>query len=818
MVMTLDRQHVESNAAALEAMAGSRAAATVTQHELGALFAAHSGRAKYQLISPYEQVAVVNRCVQILADAIKSMPLMISTADDRIVESGDVIDLINCPYPGLTGEDMVEWITALLPLTGSANLIKGDANGEPMSVSGPVRSLRPAGGDRCAPVYDDRGEVDHYSYSRPGSHRGAIELAPDQVIRWTRSNYQSQRFADGLASLQPAKMAIDQVFHADTANLHNLLQGAAPSMHMKFPQRPEDDKLREYRRFYRETVHGPENAGEPLITWDGVEAEPIEKDFSKMLIDRLKLMSIVDVCVAIGVPPAVLGYVGNSGLGHGKETEEAHEIFWMATVLPMAHWIARRLTIDVLPAFGARSWRGLTRTTRALKTRQERCAGYTVAREHAAGYRIPISRGGKRRLTPTPLFAWFDSSKIGPLITAQLKVVEKGGKLIDVYEQPPADVIEVHDLPYPIHEHQRVATRPVGRVSVTEPDALSDEALGVGEELDADAVPSSDSDTRSVQVPTVITAAPSAEYRAVESELAALWELWVASWDGLRRQAASTISRHWIERRAQVLANVRQEFDRRDARALPSHGRRDLIGRLVFTIVPDGRGSLLAKLGPLIRESSRLGGEQTMGEAAQAQGLETADPFNIQEPGVVRTLQRRGVRINALERDAQRRLSIDIGDALRETIAEGLDSGETKSRIIDTVRERFDLEGKRAATIARTEISAAVEESRDLARPQANVRLKSWLSSRKETGRPHHLQMERITMEHPIAVDENFVLPVTGGVCRHPKASTLDAVDVVNCACMTISRFAGDNLRSVVAVFGRRGFLTIEQLNHRQAA
>ena len=191
---------------------------------------------------PFEQVGVVNRCIRMRGDALKSMPLMISTRDDELVEAGEVMDLINCPYPGLTTEDLVEWIDALVMLTGACYLIVEEVLG-----GAPVKA-RPVGAGTCRPKYDDEGELTHYLYRKPGA-RGKQEarLEPHEVIPFTLANYQTEKLHDGMAQLTPARRSIDQVYAADTANLESLYNGVEPGLCLtlaRAPSRPTSSATR----------------------------------------------------------------------------------------------------------------------------------------------------------------------------------------------------------------------------------------------------------------------------------------------------------------------------------------------------------------------------------------------------------------------------------------------------------------------------------------------------------------------------------------------------------------------------------------------
>ncbi|MEO0476014.1 MAG: phage portal protein [Planctomycetota bacterium] len=752
----------------------------------------------YKLTSPYEQIAVFYGCIEAITNAIVSMPLMISTSDDRIVESGDIIDLLNNPYPGLSCEDLIENTASLPLLTGSANLIKNDGE------RGRIQSLRPVGGNYCLPWYDDDGEVDFYRYTKPGSRRGPRDLATDRVIRWTRPNYLSGRFTDGLSVMRPLSLALQQVYGADVANLSNLNNGIVPSLHVKFPQRPSDDQIDDYRRHVRERNQSPERAGEPLITYDGVEIEGFEKNFRDMLHDRLRMMSIMEICVACGVPPAVLNIVGEGGLGHGKETEEANAIFWQMTILPIAHTIARRITTDILPEFGTQSFRQLTRGTCSMSRSQTRCVTYRRARRHARGFRIMTRSGGKRRLTPTPLFAWFDTSRVMAMIKAQLDLLEKLKIMVEWLEVPPGELIEAYDLPVQVHDHQMQATRAIGRSPVDQGDPLGPEALGekdepvVADELEED-LESDDAQDRSA----------SGEYARIDQRsLEGVWRLWLSSWAGLRNQAEGRISRYWRKRNAEVLANAKAAFSRGSRSIAQADGRRDVVAEILFSINPSEKdGSLVAAVRGTFQAAAQLGGDQSMDEAASAKGAANPDPYRIESGRAADLIRQREVRITSIEQAVRRRLAQDADAALRDALAEGMSQEQTLAKLQDTIRKRFKLEGNKAAAVARTEVGAAVEEHRQLGREEAGVPLKSWLSSRKETSRVNHLQTERATMQRPIPNNEPFTLAGSGERGMQPRSTDFSAGEVVNCACTTIARFPNDTIRSAVGRYAKRGFL-----------
>jgi len=93
-------------------------------------------------------------------------------------------------------------------------------------------------------------------------------------------------------------------------------------------------------------------------------------------------------------------------------------------------------------------------------------------------------------------------------------------------------------------------------------------------------------------------------------------------------------------------------------------------------------------------------------------------------------------------------------------------------------------------------VGKAVETAQHEGRKQAGVPLKSWLWSRKETGRPTHHQTETMTMSEPVPLDQNFVIGTTGVTCPHPRATGRPEHDI-NCGCTTISRYPNDSVRDL---------------------
>jgi hypothetical protein len=286
-----------------------------------------------------------------------------------------------------------------------------------------------------------------------------------------------------------------------------------------------------------------------------------------------------------------------------------------------------------------------------------------------------------------------------------------------------------------------------------------------------------------------------------EKHLQAIHANWEVSWAPLQRSCKGKVSRHFMSLRAQCLANLERQS------ALPAAIHTDtpgLIGRVLFNLT-DANKSVKVLLSPLFRESLRLGGEQAMQEDAEARGSEEAGTFRINDPKVEQALRRREIRVTDINNTVRKEL--------RDQLAEGLKAEETTAQLAERIRTTFGIASNRASTIARTEIGGAVEEARQIGRGQAGTPMKSWLWSRKETGRQNHMETEAQTMDHPVPNAEDFTLAESGVKAAFPRGSGVAEEDI-NCGCTTLARYPGDSVKDVIARY-TRGFLTYDQLTAR---
>jgi len=340
----------------------------------------------------------------------------------------------------MAAEGLGEWVDALGGLTGACYLsVEGAAGRTP-------NRMRPVGFGTCRPVYSPDGELVGYRDKKPGDRGGKwITLEPHEVIPFTLSDYQTEKLHDGMSQIGPTMKSIEQVFAADTANLESLYNGCEPGLVFDYgSQTPTEEQRNQIYQQVDENHRGPGKRNRPIVTGGGASVQDFVKRFTEMEFSQLKSMSIVDVCVSLGVPPLVAGYSGEAGMGHGKELEEAHSVFWHLTPIPMSQWIARKLTINLLPRFQNRV--RFFNTYRTTSRHQQSCAAYRKARAHARRHQASVRGEGRQ---PLKYFAWFDSSSVDAVRDAAIRRSKEATIWVEKFGATPADAIEALDLPIP---------------------------------------------------------------------------------------------------------------------------------------------------------------------------------------------------------------------------------------------------------------------------------------------------------------------------------------------------------------------------------
>ena len=769
-----------------------KSASGVTPSQFASFLGQRTGAGR-EVSNPYAQVVTVFACIRALANAITQLDLRVSTIDDEVIESGPMVELLARPNPEMSQRAFLRALRSWLAVFGEVYIIK-------RLVAGQLVSLWPVSGME---MHETRigGKVVSYTYT-PMTGAGSETFTPDEVHVIREPDYGSGDLSRPLGPRQAAALSISQHYQADVANDQSLRHGAGGGLGLRTEGNLSETQRKDLDRDLNDRHAGVANRHKWMLLEGAMSVEKLFSTFSEMEFLDLKYYSREDICVSYGINPLALGYGGREGLGSGQHTEAAHQIVWTDTHLPGAAWIAEELCDAVAPHFNQSA---------SLNLRDARKRSATPVEQRRTGYRRARSRaataggGGGGNF-----FIWFDHSGVAVLQRAALDLAKQAGEWIEK-GVPLNQLLAAYDLPFEEVPWGNTWYKPFGLVDVQEQEGLpgDDDLSGPPPELpEPPEDENGDTDAGKVRPPSTTKLLEHIE-RLNEPELARLWQLWRTSWAGIEKTFVSRHSSLINQWRGRTLANLKRLLP--SIKSFTQQQQRDLIGEILFDIVV-ADGELLARVGPLVRVAAMLGGEQSMTEAAAAQGSDTPLVFDIHDPFIEQRVRQREVRITDTTRTTRRRMA--------ESLADGIAKTESSDQLAERIRTEFNQAGTRAKTIARDHVGGAVEDARHEGRRQANVPGKSWIWSRKETGRIWHMEAERVTLATPIPNDALFHMTETDKDTPYPRGPGLGAKDTAGCACTTIPRYPQDSIRDARAIghLVECGFVTDLMLSKRADA
>ncbi len=296
----------------------------------------------------YQKNIVAYRCITLIARSVASVPWTAFTGD-REVEDHDILKLIERPNPRQGRSAFFEAFESYYLIAGNSYLREIGPDGRPPRE---LWTMRP---ERMKVQTGEGGRITGYEY-RVNVKTATYPVDPltgRSAILHMKTFHPANDYY-GLSPLEAAAFSIDQHNAAGEWNYRLLKNGARPSGAMTY--KPNDvmpQSLSEpaYDRLKRqlEEHSGPRNAGRPLLldggmTWQQIMLSPVDMDFL-----NAKNTSARDVAAAYGVPPMLIGILGDATFANYREARLA---LWEDRVIPDLVNIRDELNRWLSPLFG----------------------------------------------------------------------------------------------------------------------------------------------------------------------------------------------------------------------------------------------------------------------------------------------------------------------------------------------------------------------------------------------------------------------------------------------------------------------------------
>ena len=299
----------------------------------------------------YSQNPVVHLCVEEIAKAVSSLPLITQNGKGEVVESPPFADLLIQASRDVT-------FRQFLHQTVCHYLIAGNAYIEAMkTTSGKVTEIYSHFPNRVEVIPDERGEVAKFEYTVNGLKKEMRrEFRPGQPAMAQIKRFNPLNDWYGLSALEPIARDIDIHNEASSHMMALYQNGASPSGALVLkpvknsdggeqsaPQSVVDSAMEALTSRFA----GAKNAGKPMVLggnvdWKQLGMTPVDIGHAKNMDQSAR-----NICSGIGYPH-ILAVAGEATFNNRRE---AMLSFYEDTVIPVAETVLDTLNVWLLPEF-----------------------------------------------------------------------------------------------------------------------------------------------------------------------------------------------------------------------------------------------------------------------------------------------------------------------------------------------------------------------------------------------------------------------------------------------------------------------------------
>ncbi|MBA4784092.1 MAG: phage portal protein [Rhizobiales bacterium] len=291
---------------------------------------------------------IAYRAVRMVAEAVGSVPFMLSEAGERL-DTHPLLDVLRNPNERQSGSELLEAITCNLLLAGNAYL-------EGVALDGNLRELHALRPDRVRVVPGADGWPEAYVYAVAG---GSVRF--DQTVAsggamapiLHLSFYHPLDDHYGFAPIEAAQTALD-IHNVSSAWNKALLDNAARPSGALVYQGGEgnltEEQFDRLKAELEESFQGARNAGRPLLLEGGLDWKAMSLSPHDMDFQEARNAAAREIALAFGVPPQLLGIPGDNTYSN---YQEANRAFWRQTILPLLRRTAQSIESWTRHLYGA---------------------------------------------------------------------------------------------------------------------------------------------------------------------------------------------------------------------------------------------------------------------------------------------------------------------------------------------------------------------------------------------------------------------------------------------------------------------------------
>jgi HK97 family phage portal protein len=165
-------------------------------------------------------------------------------------------------------------------------------------------------------------------------------------------------------------------------------------------------------------------------------------------------------------------------------------------------------------------------------------------------------------------------------------------------------------------------------------------------------------------------------------------------------------------------------------------------------------------------------------------GTITGSTLDVTDPQVIAAAHAHASKVVEINETVRQKLQETIRQTTEQAIADGLTEQQTADLLVANVKARLGEFDRHARTIARTEVHGAYSEGRYEGMKTTFPKGKQWISSRDARVRDSHAHLDGRVVPFDAEFDNGL---------RYPLDSAGDASEVINCRCVMVPVYEGDN-------------------------
>ena len=286
--------------------------------------------------SGYIENPIVFQCINKLADTVATVPLKLMARETEI-KKHEFLDLINNPNQTQSKSEFIRAVISYFLLSGNSYIERVVLNNKPKELF----TLRP---DKMS-IKIHNGKLSYYEYKQPNGGKIKWEIEPitlDSDI-WHIKNfnpldeiYGASRVAAGAKVIQQYNKTLDW--------LQSLLDNAAvPSGILNVKKKLSESQYKQLKEEIENSFSGAKNSGKPMLTEGDTTWQSLGINPERMNVLATRNATAREIAIVIGVPPQLLGLVGENTYSNYKTARRA---FYIESVLPLVS-----LLVDDLNSF-----------------------------------------------------------------------------------------------------------------------------------------------------------------------------------------------------------------------------------------------------------------------------------------------------------------------------------------------------------------------------------------------------------------------------------------------------------------------------------